>query len=167
MLTCGRDTDRRSGRQVGANADRLRGMIIVDSLPKAVTSTNSNCAREVRVHSVLPMMIAYIPSFIHAGLCRLSSCDLHRLRLAVIGEGDIHSSVGLSSAVDKFSSGRTIRQSVKRPMSHQTGTLAINVIAELRELTILFRLARIRPGLPEAFASPSARGESSAAHPGS
>jgi hypothetical protein len=57
MLTCGRDTDRRSDRQVGANADRLRGMIIVDSLPKTVTSTNSNWAKEVRVRSVLPMLI--------------------------------------------------------------------------------------------------------------
>ena len=85
----------------------------------------------------------------------------------MIGEGDIHSSVCLSSAVNKFSSGRTIRQSVKRPMSHPTGTVAINVIAELPELMILFRLACIRPGLREAFASPSARGESSAAHPGS
>jgi hypothetical protein len=85
----------------------------------------------------------------------------------VIAEGDIHSCVGLSSAVNKFSYGRTIRQSVKKPMSHQTETVAISVIAELPELMILFRLACIRPGLREAFASPSARGESSAAHPGS
>ena len=85
----------------------------------------------------------------------------------MIAEGDIRSSVGLSSAVNKFSSGRTIRQSVKRPMSHQTGTVAINVIAELPQLMILFRPAWIRPGLREALASPSARGEASAAHPGS
>ena len=120
----------------------------------------------VGVGSVLPLMIAYIPR--SCPVCAGSRlCDLQRLRLAVIAEGDIHSSVGLSSAVNKFSSGRTIRQSVKRPMSHQTGIVAINVIAELPELMILFRLAWIRPGLWEAFASPSERGESWAAHPGS
>ena len=85
----------------------------------------------------------------------------------MIGEGNIRSCVGLSSAVNKLSSGRTIRQSVKRSMSHQTGTVAINVIAELPELMILLGLASIRPGLGQAFASPSARRESSAAQPGS
>ena len=68
MLTCGPDTDRRSDRQVGANADRLRGMIIVDSLPKTVTSTNSNWAKEVRVRSVLPMIMCFIPSFMLLGI---------------------------------------------------------------------------------------------------
>ena len=69
----------------------------------------------------------------------------------MIGEGDIHSCVGLSSAVNKFSSGRTIRQSVKRSMSHQAGTVAINVIAELPELIILLGLASIWPGSTEVF----------------
>jgi hypothetical protein len=78
-------------------------------------STNLMYQKSIlRVRSVLPMMIAHIP-LVHAARggagCRL--CDLQRLRLAVIGEGDIYSSVGLSSAVNKFSSGRTIRQSVK------------------------------------------------------
>jgi hypothetical protein len=85
----------------------------------------------------------------------------------VIGEGDIHCCVGLSSAVNKLSSAGTIQQSVKRSMSHQTVTVAISVIGELIELMILLGLAWIGPGLWEAFASPSARGESSAAHPGS
>ena len=44
--------------------------------------------------------------------------------------------------------------------------MEINVIAELPELMILLGLAWIRPGLGQAFASPSARRESSAAHPG-
>jgi hypothetical protein len=43
-------------------------MSIVDSLPKAVTSTNRNCAREVRVRSVLPMIMCFIPSFMLLGI---------------------------------------------------------------------------------------------------
>jgi hypothetical protein len=52
MLTCGRDNDWRSGGRVGANADRIWGMIIVDILlPKAMASTGS-CARGVRVRRI-------------------------------------------------------------------------------------------------------------------
>ena len=119
------------------------------------------------VRSMLPLMMPTSTRSCCRGSAGCRLCDLQRLRLAAIGESDIHSSVGLSSAVNKFSSGCTIRQSVKRPMSLQTGTVAINVIAELPELMILFRLAWIRPGLREAFASPRGRGEASAAHPGS
>jgi hypothetical protein len=43
-------------------------MIIVDSLPKTVTSTNSNWAKEVRVRSVLPMIMCFIPSFMLLGI---------------------------------------------------------------------------------------------------
>jgi hypothetical protein len=69
MLTYGRDTDRRSNRQSAPTRIASGGMIIVESCcPKAVTSTNSNCARKVRVRSVLPMMMCFIPSFMLLGI---------------------------------------------------------------------------------------------------
>jgi hypothetical protein len=44
-------------------------MIIVDSpLTSAVASTGSNCTRGVRVRSMLPMMMCFIPSFMLLGI---------------------------------------------------------------------------------------------------
>jgi hypothetical protein len=38
------------------------------SLPKTVASTGSNCAKGVRVRSVLPMIMCFIPSFMLLGI---------------------------------------------------------------------------------------------------
>jgi hypothetical protein len=43
-------------------------IIVKSSLPNTVASTGSNCAKGVRVRSVLPMIMCFIPSFMLLGI---------------------------------------------------------------------------------------------------